>query len=193
MRKSDVTVVQHSPLCETVQEKWGGKWHGCKAFMELFSGAGEQTLPSCLVHSSAEAEQGMLQGHYRRLLHTGVGVPCVLFGSYVCCAKGSCQGMEVVMEFTSWGDSKKLQCMWNIIKEIKPEASVVICCGHQPSGDCSHQAESRLCYYEGASAEPFLTNALKLLVGMGWGSFQVLPQDHCVRKLCKTERAGKWK
>ena len=187
MRKSDVTVVQHSPLCETVQEKWGGKWHGCKAFTELFSGPGEQALPAWLVHLSAEAEQGALQGHHRRLLHAGVGVPCVLFWSYVCCAKGSCQRMEVVIEFSRWGDSKKLQCMWNIIKEIKPEASVIILYRRQPSGDCSRWAESHLCYYEGASAEPFLTNALKLLVGMGWGSFQVVLQDHCVRKLCKTE------
>lgn len=79
MSKSDVTVAQHSPLCEMVQEKWGGKWHSCKAFTELFSGAEEQALPSCLAHLSAEAEQGMLQGHYRRLLHTGVGAPCVFF------------------------------------------------------------------------------------------------------------------
>ena len=146
MRKSDVTVVQHSPLCEMVQEKWGGKWHDHKAFTELFSGTGDQILPSYLVHLSAEAQQGTLRGHYGRLLHCEVSVPCVLFWTYICCAKVSCQGIEVVMEFSSWGDTKKLQCMWNIIKEIKPEASVVILCGCQPSGDCSHQAGSHLCY-----------------------------------------------
>lgn len=164
------------------QEKWGGKWHGYMAFMELWFGAGEQTLPSCLMHSSAEAEQDTLQGHYRR--HTGVGVPCVLFWSYICCAKGNCQGIEVVMEFSSWGDSKKLQCMWKIIEEIKPEASLIVLCRQQTSGGCSHQAESHLCYYESASAEPCLTSALKIMVGMGWGLLQVLPLDH---RVCKRE------
>lgn len=125
--------------------KRGGIWHSCKAFPELFSGAGEQTLPSCSVCSPTEAEQGTLQARYRRLWHTVLGVPCVLFRSYICCAKGSCQGMEVETEFTSWGDSKKLLCMWNVIKEIKLEASVVILCGHQPSGDCSRQALAHIC------------------------------------------------
>lgn len=178
MRWSEVTVVQHPSLCEMVQ-KCDGNWHGCKAFTELFSGAGEQTLSSCLVYLPAEAEQVTLQGHYRRLLHTGVGVPCVLFWSYICCAKWSCQGVEVVMEFSSWKDSKKLQCMWNIIKEIKPEASVIILGGCQPSGDCSRQAESHLCYYEGAST--LSHKCSKASAGHGW---RVIPSC-AARALCK--------
>lgn len=58
------------------------------AFKELFPGAGEQALPSCLF-SSAEGEQGTLQGHHQRLFYSGVGVPWVLSGSCICCAKGT--------------------------------------------------------------------------------------------------------
>lgn len=91
--------VQHPPLCVMVQGKrW--KMSPCKAFKELFPGAGKQTLPSCLC-SSAAAEQGTLQGHHQRLLHSGVGVPWAPFGSCICCAKGPGQAVEVVMEFSS--------------------------------------------------------------------------------------------
>lgn len=129
----------------------------------------------------SEAEQGALRGRYRKRWHTGLRVPGVLFQSYICCAKGSCQGTEVVMEFSSWGDSKKLQCMWNIIKEIKPGASVVILCGCQPSGDCSLWAESRLRYCEGASVGPFLRSALKLCWARG---------EERSKFCCKTELGG---
>lgn len=46
----------------------------CKAFKELLPGAGEQALPSCLC-SSAEAEQGTLQGHHQRLCTLGLVSP----------------------------------------------------------------------------------------------------------------------
>lgn len=146
--------VQQPPLCDMVQGKrW--KMSPCEAFKELFPGAGEQALPSCLC-SSAAAEQGTLQGHHQRLLHSGVGVPWVPFGSWICCAKGPSWAMEVVMEFSSWGDSEKSLSMWNTIKEINqehlPPSSVDILPsrvtsvplgGHQPS-PCSQMLQ-RFC------------------------------------------------
>lgn len=153
----------------TVARLLGNCFWGCSGSSAVLLGA-----------PVSEAEQGAPCAWYRRLWHAGLGVPGVLFQSYICCAKGSCQGTEVVMEFSSWGDSKKLQCMWNVIKEIKAEASVIILCGCQPRGDCSLQAESPLC--EGASAGPFLPSAPSS-AGHGWGSFRVLLQN----------RAGRWK
>lgn len=89
-------------------------------------------------------------------------------------------GQEVVMEFSSRGESEKSQSMWNIIKAINQEQVPPSC-----------QAQSQLCPWRGTS--PALAHKCskadgghrpRVTAGSAPGS---LPKE-----LCTAQRAGKW-